>query len=52
MFRGLGIRSIRNHNKAMLGKWLCRFGTDKENLWRKVMVARYGDLSECNPKDI
>ena len=41
---GLGIRNLRVFNKALLGKWLWRFGTEREALWRQVIVAKYGSL--------
>ena len=46
------IRSLRNHNKVLFGKWLWRFGVYRESLWRKVIVARYALMSEWNLKDI
>lgn len=39
---GVGIFSIRNRNHALLCKWPWRFVSEKEALWRKVLVARYG----------
>uniref|UniRef100_A0A2N9J5R7 Reverse transcriptase domain-containing protein n=1 Tax=Fagus sylvatica TaxID=28930 RepID=A0A2N9J5R7_FAGSY len=39
---GLGIRNLRMFNKALLGKWLWRFGNEREALWRQVIVAKYG----------
>jgi hypothetical protein len=41
---GLGIRNLRIFNKALLGKWLWRFGNEREALWRQVIVAKYGIL--------
>uniref|UniRef100_A0A2N9EK12 UDENN domain-containing protein n=1 Tax=Fagus sylvatica TaxID=28930 RepID=A0A2N9EK12_FAGSY len=29
-------------NRALLGKWLWRFGLEEEHLWRWVLVAKYG----------
>ena len=29
-------------SKALLGKWLWRFGLEESRLWRRVVVARYG----------
>ena len=29
-------------NKALLGKWIWRFACDKENLWKRVILAKYG----------
>lgn len=39
---GLGIRRIRNHSWAFLGKWLWCFEEERGILWRKVVVAKYG----------
>ena len=29
-------------NKALLGKWTWRFASDKEALWKQVLVAKFG----------
>uniref|UniRef100_A0A2N9GN59 Reverse transcriptase domain-containing protein n=1 Tax=Fagus sylvatica TaxID=28930 RepID=A0A2N9GN59_FAGSY len=39
---GLGVRSLTLFNKALLGKWLWRFGLEEHHLWRRVLVAKYG----------
>jgi hypothetical protein len=39
---GLGIRNLSTFNKALLGKWLWRYGTDQEALWRRVVDHKYG----------
>ncbi|RVW55650.1 LINE-1 retrotransposable element ORF2 protein [Vitis vinifera] len=39
---GLGLRKLVPLNKALLGKWIWRFACEKENLWRQVLVAKYG----------
>ena len=39
---GLGIRKFALMNKALLGKWTWRFASDKEALWKQVLVAKYG----------
>uniref|UniRef100_A0A2N9G249 Reverse transcriptase domain-containing protein n=1 Tax=Fagus sylvatica TaxID=28930 RepID=A0A2N9G249_FAGSY len=40
--RGLGIRNLLIFNKALLGKWSWRYGTDLEALWRRVVDSKYG----------
>ena len=39
---GLGIRKLTLMNKALLGKWNWKFASDKEALWKQVLVAKYG----------
>lgn len=40
---GLEIYSIRDGNHALRCKWLWRFSSERKALWRKVLVARYGE---------
>ncbi|GMI75505.1 hypothetical protein like AT4G29090 [Hibiscus trionum] len=44
---GLGLVDLRVKNRALLNKWLWRFSTDKECLWRKVIVAKYKLEDHC-----
>jgi hypothetical protein len=39
---GLGVRKVEVINRALLGKWLWRFGKEDSHLWCKVIVAKYG----------
>jgi hypothetical protein len=39
---GLGVRRIRDFNTALLGKWCWRLLVDRDNLWFRVLSARYG----------
>lgn len=48
----LGIRSVRHLNWALLGKWLWWFGVERESLWAKVVVAKFGLNSVSKPKDV
>lgn len=43
---GLGIKSLVCMNKALLGKWLWRFGIGVQSLWRDVVLWKYGISSE------
>ena len=38
----LGIRSLVLLNKALLGKWLWRFGLKENNLLQQVLAAKFG----------
>lgn len=40
--RGLRLRSIMDYNKALLVKWLWRFGIDNDSLWHRVVIVRFG----------
>ena len=39
---GLGIRNLRTFNVALLGKWLWRFGQERDALWQQVIEVKYG----------
>ena len=39
---GLGIRNLRTFNVALLGKWLWRFGHERDALWCQVIKVKYG----------
>ena len=43
---GLGIRKITTFNKALLGKWLWRFGVVNTHLWRRVIASKFGEELE------
>ena len=38
---GLGIGRIIDKNKAMLVKWLWRFGKEENSMWKKVIYSKY-----------
>lgn len=49
---GLGIKKLKSFNVALMGKWFWRFLTDKEALWKKVVVSKYGaSLHPWYPND-
>ena len=39
---GLGVRKVEVFNRALLGKWLWKFGREETHLWRWVIAAKYG----------
>lgn len=39
---GLGLRNLSQMNKALLGKWLWRYASEPEALWRNVIAWKYG----------
>uniref|UniRef100_A0A2N9IH31 Reverse transcriptase domain-containing protein n=1 Tax=Fagus sylvatica TaxID=28930 RepID=A0A2N9IH31_FAGSY len=41
---GLGFRNIRVFNRALLGKWHWRYGTETDAFWRSVIFSKYGSL--------
>ena len=41
---GLGIRNLVTFNQALLGKWLWRYATEREALWRKIVELKYGSM--------
>ena len=41
---GLNIRNLRRFNEGLLGKWLWRFGMEREAFWRQVVMVKYGSL--------
>lgn len=40
---GLGIKSVRAFNLALLGKWHWRMSMEKNSLWYKVLVSKDGE---------
>lgn len=44
---GLGLRELNLFNLSLLGKWSWRLLVEKEALWSKVPMARYGALQDC-----
>lgn len=46
---GIGIWWLSSMNKALLCKWLWRFGNDPGGLWRQVVAAKFGMEDGCNP---
>jgi hypothetical protein len=39
---GLAVKNLRLYNKALLGKWLWRFGKERGALWRRLVEMKYG----------
>ena len=43
---GLGFGSLGTFNKALLGKWSWRFAIERNPLWKRVLVGKYGQEDE------
>jgi hypothetical protein len=41
---GLGVKNLRLFNQSLLGKWLWRYGKERDAFWRKVVEVKYGSL--------
>jgi hypothetical protein len=41
-YGGLAVRSLLTFNQALLGKWLWRFGVERDALWRRVIAEKFG----------
>ena len=39
---GLGLRKLALLNKALLSKWIWRYACEKDNLWKQVIMTKYG----------
>lgn len=49
---GLGIGSLRNKNKALLFKWLWRYGSEESSMWKDVIKSVYNTkYSSLIPQD-
>ncbi|KAE8720088.1 hypothetical protein F3Y22_tig00109919pilonHSYRG00044 [Hibiscus syriacus] len=42
-FGGAGVLNLNVKNKALLAKWIWRFNSEQAVLWRKMIVAKYGE---------
>jgi hypothetical protein len=41
---GLGFRNLKTFNRALLGKWLWCYGSERDAWWRVVVDSKYGSL--------
>ncbi|GKV37145.1 hypothetical protein SLEP1_g45206 [Rubroshorea leprosula] len=39
---GLGVRDLRKFNMALMGKWWGRLAENRDSLWKKILVEKYG----------
>jgi len=46
-YGGLGVRRMREFNLSLLEKWCWRLLGKKEELWYRVLKARYGEVGGC-----
>lgn len=43
MVGGIRIRSMVRINEALQGKWLWRYLTEENRLWRRIVESQWGD---------
>ncbi|KAE8712920.1 hypothetical protein F3Y22_tig00110221pilonHSYRG00136 [Hibiscus syriacus] len=43
----LGLFDVNVQNRSLLNKWLWRYGSEPNSLWRRVIDGKIGDLSRC-----
>lgn len=41
---GLGVKNLTQFNRALLGKWLCRYATEIKDLRRLVVETKYDSM--------
>ncbi|KAK2639685.1 hypothetical protein Ddye_027480 [Dipteronia dyeriana] len=39
---GLGVGRIVDFNRSLLAKWVWRFGRERNQLWKRILCAKYG----------
>ncbi|XVF41900.1 hypothetical protein PTKIN_Ptkin01aG0317600 [Pterospermum kingtungense] len=49
---GLGIVDLNLKNHALLSKWIWRFADEKDALWRKLIIQKYGGDSDSLIPDV
>lgn len=49
---GLGVGNLRHQNLALLFKWLWRFSSEPDSLWRLVIADKYGYEPFFSPADV
>ncbi|XP_026440576.1 uncharacterized protein LOC113339540 [Papaver somniferum] len=51
-YSGLGIKSLRKTNQALLIKWIWRYSQKKNCLWRKIMCQKFKKNEEVLMPDV
>lgn len=46
----LVLLTLRTFNLALLGKWIWHLGSDKEGLWKEIIVSKYGGWRSLREK--
>lgn len=40
--KGLGVRSLKVHNKSLLSKWVYRYNQEEHVLWKQIIHHKFG----------
>ena len=43
---GLGIVDLKLRNRALLNKWIWRYGEESDAMWKSIIVSKYGGESD------
>ena len=49
---GPGIKSMKNHSKALRRKWLWKYSNDNQNLWGSFIKAKYEESVSWMTKEV
>lgn len=44
----VGIKKLRLVNKALHAKWLWRYGTQKQAIWKRIINQKFGRITDAN----
>jgi len=46
------VKDINTFHITLLGKWKCRLGTEKSDLWKDVLESKYGSWRMLDSREV